>query len=81
MLKVGLVTGSVTPSARAAPRTSVVLPEPSSPRTSTTSPSLEARRQLGAQRFGLGGTRGFDDAHGHDETLEPAGTAAAIGAS
>src|ERR1700745_2590687 len=39
MLNVGLVTGSVTPSARAAPRTSVVLPAPTSPLTSTTSPS------------------------------------------
>src|SRR5271155_5065597 len=38
MPKLGLVTGSVTPSARAAPRTNVVLPAPSSPRTSTTSP-------------------------------------------
>src|SRR5438552_12648284 len=38
MLKLGLVTGSRTPSARAAPRTSVVLPVPSSPLTSTTSP-------------------------------------------
>src|SRR5580698_4239279 len=38
MLNVGLVTGSVTPNARAAPLTSVVLPAPSSPRTSTTSP-------------------------------------------
>src|SRR4030088_565985 len=44
MLKVGLVTGSATPSALAAPRTRVVLPAPSSPRTSTTSPpaSVEA---------------------------------------
>src|SRR5271157_1835786 len=39
MLKVGLVTGSLTPSALAAPRTKVVLPAPSSPRTSTRSPS------------------------------------------
>src|SRR3954452_4868949 len=37
--KVGLVTASVTPSARSAPRTHVVLPAPSSPDTSTTSPS------------------------------------------
>ena len=49
MLNVGLVTGSLTPSARAAPRTSVVLPEPSSPRTSTTSPVAESPRQLGTQ--------------------------------
>src|SRR5437879_3733069 len=38
MLNVGLVTGSVTPSARAAPRASVVLPAPRSPELSTTSP-------------------------------------------
>src|SRR5918994_6104459 len=35
---VGLVTGPVTPSSRSAPRTNVVLPAPSSPETSTTSP-------------------------------------------
>src|SRR5207342_147560 len=38
MVKVGLATGAVTPSARHAPRTKVVLPEPSSPETETTSP-------------------------------------------
>src|SRR6185295_2195282 len=38
MVKVGLVTGPPTPSARAAPRTNVVLPAPSSPETRTTSP-------------------------------------------
>src|SRR5205085_8966731 len=38
MVKVGLVTGPVTPRARAAPRTNVVFPEPSSPETVTTSP-------------------------------------------
>src|SRR3954469_11778236 len=38
MVKVGLVTGTPTPSARAAPRTKVVLPAPSSPETRTTSP-------------------------------------------
>src|SRR3954454_17792227 len=38
IVNVGLVTGSVTPSARQAPRTNVVLPLPSSPVTSTTSP-------------------------------------------
>src|SRR3954466_5099461 len=38
MVNVGLVTGSSTPSARAAPRTNVVLPAPRSPATSTTSP-------------------------------------------
>ena len=37
-VKVGLVTGPSTPKARAAPRTKVVLPAPSSPLTSTTSP-------------------------------------------
>src|SRR6476469_1245411 len=39
MVKVGLVTLAVTPSARQAPRTNVVLPAPSSPLTSTTSPA------------------------------------------
>src|SRR3954468_3198100 len=39
MVKVGLVTGTPTPSARAAPRTKVVLPAPSSPETRTTSPA------------------------------------------
>src|SRR3954454_12870667 len=38
MVKVGLVTLAVTPRARHAPRTKVVLPAPSSPLTSTTSP-------------------------------------------
>src|SRR4051794_38361720 len=38
MVNVGLVTGVVTPSARQAARTNVVLPVPISPRTSTTSP-------------------------------------------
>src|SRR4051812_7783951 len=38
MVKVGEVTGSLTPSARAAPRISVVFPAPSSPLTRTTSP-------------------------------------------
>src|SRR3954452_131199 len=38
MVNVGLVTFAVTPSARQAPRTNVVLPAPSSPLTSTTSP-------------------------------------------
>ena len=37
-MNVGLVTGPRTPSARQAPRTNVVLPLPSSPLTSTTSP-------------------------------------------
>src|SRR3954452_6144003 len=39
MVKVGLVTLAVTPSARQAPRTRVVFPAPSSPLTSTTSPA------------------------------------------
>src|SRR5690348_16472185 len=38
MVNVGLVTGSVTPSARQAAPTKVVLPEPISPRTRTMSP-------------------------------------------
>src|SRR3954470_21136769 len=38
MVKVGLETGSRTPRARAAPRTNVVFPAPSSPETRTTSP-------------------------------------------
>src|SRR5215212_3778821 len=37
-MNVGLVTGTATPRARAAPRTKVVLPAPSSPETRTTSP-------------------------------------------
>src|SRR4051795_12789832 len=39
MVNVGLVTFAVTPSARHAPRTKVVLPAPSSPLTRTTSPA------------------------------------------
>src|SRR5690349_23198872 len=39
MVNVGLDTGSRTPSARAAPRTNVVFPVPSSPETVTTSPA------------------------------------------
>src|SRR5687767_5640159 len=38
IVKLGLVTGVVTPSARHAPRTNVVLPLPSSPLTRTMSP-------------------------------------------
>ena len=41
-MKVGLVTGTVTPSARHAPRTNVVLPLPSSPETVTTSPACSS---------------------------------------
>src|SRR5213083_1988712 len=50
MLKLGLVTGTSTPSARQAPRTNVVLPAPSSPETSTTSPgpSVAARSAASA---------------------------------
>jgi hypothetical protein len=39
---VGLVIGPLAPSARSAPRTNVVLPAPSSPETSTTSPGRSA---------------------------------------
>src|SRR5258705_6320163 len=39
IVKVGLVTFALTPSARHAPRTNVVLPAPSSPLTRTTSPA------------------------------------------
>src|SRR3954466_3178580 len=50
MVKVGEVTGSLTPSARAAPRIRVVLPAPRSPLTRTTSPgpSSVASRSPGA---------------------------------
>ena len=47
-MKVGLVTGSVTPSARHAPRTNVVLPQPSSPETVTTSPGRSSRASAAA---------------------------------
>ena len=43
------------PERAAAPRTNVVLPAPSSPSTSTTSPGRERRGQLRAERLGLGG--------------------------
>ena len=43
IVKVGLVTGPSRPSARQAPRTNVVLPLPSSPLTSTTSPGRSRR--------------------------------------
>src|SRR3954453_11371561 len=46
IVNVGEVTGCFTPSARHAPRISVVLPAPSSPLTSTTSPG----RSSGATR-------------------------------
>ena len=48
----------VTPSARAAPRTNVVLPAPSSPETSTTSPGRSAARQRRAGALGLLGDDG-----------------------
>src|SRR3954469_4794755 len=50
IVNVGLVTGTRTPSARHAPRTNVVLPAPSSPDTSTTSPgsSVAARSAASA---------------------------------
>src|SRR5215211_4902736 len=50
MVNVGLVTGTPTPRARAAPRTKVVLPAPSSPDTRTTSPGTRrsARRAASA---------------------------------
>src|SRR5688500_4572685 len=43
MVNVGLVIGPSTPRARAAPRTNVVLPAPSTPDTSTTSPGVRRR--------------------------------------
>src|SRR5918994_1268482 len=47
---VGLVTASVTPSARSAPRTNVVLPAPRSPETSTTSPGRSAEASCAPAR-------------------------------
>ncbi len=52
MVKVGLVTCPSTPSARHAPRTNVVLPEPSSPETVTTSPG--SRSAASSRRDALG---------------------------
>src|SRR5215208_6261121 len=49
MVNVGLVTGTRTPSARHAPRTNVVLPAPSSPETSTTSPGCSAAASSAAR--------------------------------
>ena len=43
-----------SPSARQAPRISVVLPAPTSPQTTTTSPGPQALGDAGAERFGLG---------------------------
>src|ERR687891_2912682 len=48
MVNVGLVTGPWTPRARAAPRTKVVLPAPSSPETRTTSPGCRRRASCAA---------------------------------
>ena len=45
--------GPATPSARAAPRTNVVLPAPSSPETATTSPTREPRGEPGGERLRL----------------------------
>ena len=45
-----LVTGAVTPRARAAPRTNVVLPAPSSPATVTTSPGWSRSAMRAAMR-------------------------------
>src|SRR5215470_19214280 len=50
MVKVGLVTCPSTPSARHAPRTNVVLPEPRSPETVTTSPGSSSEASLAAMR-------------------------------
>ena len=73
MLNVGLVTGSPTPSARAAPRTSVVLPAPSSPRTSTTSPRRSAAASSAPSASVSAGPLGFDGSRRPlTETLEPA---------
>ncbi len=47
---VGLVTGTVTPSARAAPRTNVVFPDPSSPATVTRSPGRSSAATAAATR-------------------------------
>src|SRR6476661_783577 len=49
MVKVGLETGPVTPRARAAPRTNVVLPAPSSPATPTTSPTARSAASRAAR--------------------------------
>src|SRR5919107_5296868 len=48
MVNVGLVIGPVTPSARQAPRTNVVLPVPISPRSSTTSPGRSSAARAAA---------------------------------
>src|SRR5215218_3866757 len=49
MVNVGLVTGTPTPSARHAPRTNVVLPAPSSPEMSTTSPGCSPAASAAAR--------------------------------
>jgi len=61
--------GDAERACRAAPN--VVCPSPSSPRTSTTSPPV---RTAASSRPAIPSPRGSevsDDAHGHDETLEP----------
>src|SRR5215475_10801175 len=50
MVKVGLVTCPRTPSARHAPRTNVVFPEPRSPETVTTSPGSSCAASSAAMR-------------------------------
>ena len=52
----------MTPSARAAPRTKVVLPEPSSPETVTTSPGTSARASRAATASVSSGDAGRDGA-------------------
>ena len=61
MVKVGLVTGPWTPSARQAPRTNVVLPEPSSPETVTTSPGRSSAASSAAMRSVSSGEERLDD--------------------
>ena len=52
-MKVGLVTGEVTPSARHAPRTNVVFPLPSSPATVTEEPVAEVEPDPESVQLGL----------------------------
>ena len=53
-MNVGLVTGSSMPSERHAPRTSVVLPEPSSPRSEDDVARAQQACERAAERLGLG---------------------------
>src|SRR5437660_8872123 len=71
MLKLGLVTGSRTPSARAAPRTSVVLPVPSSPLTSTTSPASSPALSSAPIDSVSAGAEVSSTRTDTDETVEP----------